>query len=401
MKTVFFVQSSNWPSNVDELNGALRAAKSFGWNLRVVNFRGGSNASAVHAFLDEFGKLREFWSPLGVIVDSGGAPTAFSRLDFDLPSVFLDRHPSTLSGKSVCVYSDSAAIARLAARELLALDARSYAYAPFFRRLRWNVDRGREYALALKLNGIGCRTFPASGKVSENEYPEAVAKWLAAVAKPVAVFAANDYIGEMVVAAARRNGLRVPDDVAVLGVDNDEEICLRATPSLSSIRPDHEQAGYLAATLLRDLLRNPRKPPESRSFGPLAVFHRSSTRTLRRHDERIARIVEIVRKQALSELSVGQIARDFGVSRRLVELHFREATGHSIRDEVRRMRIDNAKAMLMHSGARLAKIASASGYPSFHAFRKAFAAATGLSPTKWRKSQSPPEKRRNTPPQRE
>ena len=206
--------------------------------------------------------------------------------------------------------------------------------------------------------------------------------------KPTAIFAANDYISELVVGCARKNGFAVPDDVAVMGVDNDEDICLRCTPSLSSIKPDHERAGYLAASLLRDLIRSLRRPPKSQTFGALAVFHRSSTRALRRHDERTVKIVEIVRKQAASGITVEQLARDFGVTRRLIEMRFREATGHSIRDEIQFIRLERAKVLLSQGGTRLAEIAAAAGYPSVQAFRKTFTAATGKSPLNWRKAQS-------------
>ena len=139
---------------------------------------------------------------------------------------------------------------------------------------------------------------------------------------------------------------------------------------------------------MRDLIRSLRRPPKSQTFGALAVFHRSSTRALRRHDERTVKIVEIVRKQAASGITVEQLARDFGVTRRLIEMRFREATGHSIRDEIQFIRLERAKVLLSQGGTRLAEIAAAAGYPSVQAFRKTFTAATGKSPLNWRKAQS-------------
>lgn len=392
MKTAFFLQSSNRPSNQSQLDGILRAAKSFGWNVRTIEFGMASPSHRPHdsraEFRDNFRKMREFWDPIGIIVDSGGAPKDFRKNEFGLPTVFLDRNPGTIDRGAVCVYSDAKSIGQLAARELLALNAASYAYAPFTDNLRWSLERGREFAAALKLNHVRCRIFRHERKeVTDDVYLRELDRWIRELPKPAAVFAANDYIGETVVSSARKNGFAVPDDVAVMGVDNDEDICLRCTPSLSSIKPDHERAGYLAATLLREFIRHPRKPPKSQTFGALAVFHRSSTRALRRHDERTVKIVEIVRKQAASGISVEQLAHDFGVTRRLIEMRYREATGHSIRDEIQSIRLERAKVLLKQHGVRLAQIAAESGYPSVQTFRKTFTAATGKSPLNWRKSQ--------------
>lgn len=393
MRTIFFLQSSDRPSNQACLNGALRAAKSFGWNVRTIEFGMASPSHRPHdslaEFRDNFSKMREFWNPIGVIVDSGAAPTDFRKDEFGMPTVFLDRHPDTIGRGAICVYSDAKSIAQLTARELLALNATSYAYVPFTDNLRWSIERGREFAAALKLNRVRCHIFRKERKeVADDVYLQELGRWIRELPKPAAVFAANDYIGELVVGCARKNGVSVPDDIAVMGVDNDEGICLRCTPSLSSIKPDHERAGYLAASLLRDLIRSPKRPPKSQTFGALAVFHRTSTRALRRHDERTAKIVEIVRKQAASGITVEQLAHDFGVTRRLIEMRFREATGHSIRDEIQSIRLERAKALLSQNGTRLAEIAAAAGYPSMQAFRKTFTAATGKSPLNWRKART-------------
>ena len=392
MKTILFLQSSDRPSNVSQLNGVLRAAKAFGWNVRVVKFGLASPNHHEHDskkdLSEALAKMQDFWSPIGMIVDNGGAPNDFGKNDLRMPTVFLDRSPETIGRGAVCVFSDAADLAQNAARELLALNAKTYAYVPFNVNLRWSIERGREYTAALRINDIPCLTFRNGRREASDEvFVQELGVWLDKITKPAAIFAANDYIGELVIQCAKSRGLSVPDDVAVMGIDNDEEICLRCTPSLSSIKPDHERAGYLAASLLRDLIRHPKRPPKSQTFGALAVFHRSSTRALRRHDERTVKIVEIIRKQALSPLSVEQLAKDFGVTRRLIEMRFREATGHSIRDELQSIRLERAKVLLKQHGVKLDKVAKESGYPSMQAFRKTFTVATGKSPLNWRKSQ--------------
>lgn len=389
MKTVFFLQSSKWPSNLAELNGAAQSASDFGWNLRVVEFRKDSRDKKNAVFLETFARLRQFWDPIGIIVDSGGAPTEFSRRDFRLPVIFLDRHPKTIEKDAICVCSDARKISHLAARELLMLNAATYGYVPFFKPYVWSLERGREFKAALQLNGIPCKTLRLTRAIAyDDEYLDCISNWLTTLAKPVALLSANDYIGEMVVNAAIKAGLRIPEDVAVMGVDNDEEICRRSFPTLSSISIDHEKAGHLAVELLREQILKPRRRPMSQAFGPTAVFHRGSTKTLRRHDERSVKLVEMVRKQALGCISVQQLAQSFGVTPRMIEILFHQATGHSIREDIQRIRLEKAKVLLSSSRARLPDIARLSGYPTYQAFRKTFTLSVGFSPSKWRKTNS-------------
>ena len=134
MKTVFFLPSSNRPSNQAQLDGILRAAKAFSWNVRVIEFGMASPSHRPHdslaEFRDNFRKMREFWNPIGLIVDSGAAPNDFRKDEFGIPTVFLDRHPNTLGRGAVCVYSDAKGIAQLAARELLALNGHKLCLRP-------------------------------------------------------------------------------------------------------------------------------------------------------------------------------------------------------------------------------------------------------------------------------
>ncbi|MBQ0032234.1 MAG: substrate-binding domain-containing protein [bacterium] len=238
------------------------------------------------------------------------------------------------------------------------------------------------------MNAVGCFQPLSLNNQKCLRYKPAVGlpDWIAALPKPAAIFAANDFVGEQVMSAASRLGLSVPDDVAVLGVDNDEEICLRATPTLSSIKPDHERAGYLAADLLRQLIRNPKQPPLPQSFGTLAVFHRASTRALRRHDEKAMRLVETIRRMATDTVTIPELAKEFGLAVRTVELRFKEATGHSIRDEIQSLRLERAKVLLSQPRIKMSEVAATSGYPSLLAFRKTFRRLTGVAPGKWRKN---------------
>jgi len=392
MKTVFFLQSSHCQSNRAELAGAIRAGKAFGWNIRVIEYASAAADRRQHTtglvgFKEEFRRMKEFWSPIGVIADCGAAPSAFRKNEFaPLPTVFLDRQHAVSGKGSSCVFSDAEDIGRLAARELLTLDYATYAYAPFTDSLSWSRNRERAYADALAINKRKCHSFCKECAPSDDlAYLSELDSWIRDLPKPAAIFAANDYIGELVISAADKSGFRVPEDIAVLGVDDDEEICLRTTPTLSSIKPDHEKAGYLAATLLKKLLLEPEAAHAPMTFGSLAVFHRGSTRTQHRRDDRVTKALETIRERATTRLSIPELAKESGVSRRLLELRFRETIGHSILEEIQAVRLERAKVLLTQSRAQMDEIAENAGFPSVQAFRKAFTRSTGKTPLVWRK----------------
>ena len=387
MKTILFLQTANSPSNQAELAGAIRAAKAFGWQIRVIEFSGstpsrGKQDSGMSGLLKDVNRLRSFWSPLGIIVDCGGLSSRPRKNLFRLPTVFLDKHPSNLWKGAVSVYTDDLALGQTAARELLSLNAKTYAYAPFTSEKIWSVNRGKAFADAIKLNHSQCQVFKKRHR--KDIYIIALDSWISALPKPVAIFAANDHISEMVIDSSIRNGFNVPGDVSVIGVDNDEQICLRSTPTLSSIKPDHEKAGALSVQLLKVLIQNPRRPPAPMSFGLAAVLHRGSTRPFRRHDERTMQLLRTIREKATTGLSVAQLVTGFGASRRTMEMQFREATGKSILQEIQDLRIEQAKLMLTQTSASMDEVANSSGFPSTQAFRKYFTKSIGLSPLAFR-----------------
>ena len=387
MKDILFLQTANCQSNQAQLSGAFRAAKALGWQIHVVDFiesnpLGGKNDSSSSELLRNIDQLRSFWSPIGIIVDCGAGLTCLRENMFKLPTVFLDEYPCNLWKGAACVYSDDVELGRAAARELLSLNAKTYAYVPFLSDRTWSENRGKAFADAVKLNHSHCKVFRKRHRT--DIYELSLDRWLTSLQKPVAIFAANDHVSEMVIGSSIRNGFSVPNDVSVIGVDDDEQICLRLMPTLSSIKPDHEKAGFLSVQLLKALIQNPRHPPAPISFGLAAVLHRGSTRPLRRHDERTMQVLRTIHEQVTTGLSAARLVTGLGVSRRTIEMQFREATGKSILQEIQDLRIERAKLMLTQTSAPMDEVANSSGYPSTQAFRKYFTKSIGLSPLAYR-----------------
>ena len=192
-------------------------------------------------------------------------------------------------------------------------------------------------------------------------------------------------MGEEIVNACAQLGFSVPDEIAVLGVDNDEQICENLSPTLSSVAPDFTEGGYLAAEFLLQLIENPRQKPETRLFKVTRLTVRQSTRRMVCDRSRVAAAVEMIRRRACEGISVNDVVAAMGVPRRTAEVHFRLATGHSILDEIDDIRFARVFDLLKNPRQLLDAIPSLCGFATGVALRKAFRLRTGMSMRDWRK----------------
>ena len=209
-----------------------------------------------------------------------------------------------------------------------------------------------------------------------------LATWLRDIPKPVGVFAANDSIGEGVLLCCADLGLSVPDDVAVIGVDDTEFICENMQPTLSSIRQDWEGEGRTAAELLSDMMDSPGKAFGSCKCGTGQLVRRESTRFEKMRDWRVAKALEFIRLHACSGIGPDDVARVMGVSRRGADKAFRKAAERTILDEIHAVRLAAACDML-ERGMRPEIVAMNCGYASVNDFRRVFKKRVGLSILRW------------------
>ncbi|WP_428937557.1 substrate-binding domain-containing protein [Fontivita pretiosa] len=229
----------------------------------------------------------------------------------------------------------------------------------------------------------------------------AMSNWLLSLPKPLALFAANDLWGFELVQAARDAGLHVPDDVAVLGVDNEELLCEMAHPPLSSIRIAAEQIGRAAVMLLdRMLLEGLTNLPASSlppRIPPIEVVTRQSTDVLAVEDPNVAEAIRYIRAHAVEGLSVKQMLDALPVNRRTLERRFISVLGHSPLDEIRRVRLERAKALLQ-TDLPIYEVAARSGFATAEYLATSFLQATGMTPTAYRRQFAPRTTWQNLPP---
>ena len=380
MLTILYFRSYNNFNATRKLAGIHRFGGRRGWNVQVIDTEHLTSQDSAR-------QLIAFWKPAGILVEDAAGTCDLPLSTFGrVPTVFIDRNPRTLSRPAFCVTHDSAADARLAARELMSLNLASYAYVPWRRKLFWCREREAAFRAILRANGKSVRRFSGRDNAETMLYAEEeLMDWLRALPRPAGVFAANDYTARQVISAANHAGLSIPDDLAVVGVDDEEIICEHTQPTLTSVRPDFERAGELAAQLLQRLIDSPRLKPRTERFGPTGVIRRESTRRLQNRDQAVAKALEAIRLRACEGLTAKEVLTLFPVARRMAEIRFRKAVGHSILDEIQRVRIERAKELLRHGDVRdLTAVANFCGYASASVLYKLFMGHVGRSPRDWR-----------------
>ena len=389
-RTILFFVSAFCQTNQMQQDGARRYARAAGWQLRTIEYgraaRDRAGKSGVRG-REDIRKLVAFWKVDGCIVDCGNEPTTFMAADFgQLPTVFLDRHPDTIEADAVCVSSDAGSVASSAAQVLLELGFNDYAYVGWLEPVTWSEERETRFAEIVNLNGKAFHPFPRSArKVSDRRMHALLLSWLAHLPRPCGIFAANDYVAQIVLETCAQLRIDVPTEFAVVGVDNEDRICENTQPTLTSVMPDNDLAGYIAAELLDERM-NGRKP-RSRTFGALTVVRRQSTCRYRRSDARVLAAVETIRRQACEGLTARAVIAEMGCSRRLAEMRFREVTGHSILDEIADVRLTRARMLLRDSRKTVEMVAASCGYNSAVALRKAFLSHVGETLSAWRTRQ--------------
>ncbi|HTB62988.1 MAG TPA: substrate-binding domain-containing protein [Opitutales bacterium] len=288
------------------------------------------------------------------------------------------------------VTADHAEIGRLAARHLLERRFRKFGYYGsgdlFFSQLRRDG-----FVRAIRQQGGNCAVLEvpsvvASGRMWQRQQLE-LEHWLRSLVPPVAIMASTDLRADMLLETCRRLGLRVPDQIAVIGVDNDPVIVSHAQPPLSSVERDDLRAGEVAASLLHDLMAG-RREERQLVFGPPAgVVARQSTETLAVEDPDLAGIVHYIRKHIAENFGVERLPPLVPCSRRTLENRFRAQLGVSPATVIHRLRVDQARRMLEAQNKQpIAAIATACGFSDMRNFRQVFRRLENQTPVEYRRS---------------
>jgi LacI family transcriptional regulator len=211
-----------------------------------------------------------------------------------------------------------------------------------------------------------------------------LARWIAQLPKPIGLMACNDIRGQQILNACRSIRVAVPDEVAVVGVDNDEVLCELSDPPLSSVVPHTERIGYEAAALLDRLMSGELPPKEPLVVAPLGIVTRHSSDVLAVDDRHIAAAVRFIRERACEGIDVGDVLRAVPLSRSALERRFAKVLNRSPKEEILRVRLARAKQLLTETDFSLPLIAEKIGldYPEY--LSVIFKKKTGMTPSKFR-----------------
>jgi LacI family transcriptional regulator, galactose operon repressor len=224
----------------------------------------------------------------------------------------------------------------------------------------------------------------AGGALSWEQERASLVQWLEGLPKPVGIMACYDQRGWQVLEVCRGIGLGVPDEVAVIGVDNDELLCELAQPSLSSVIPDADRTGYVAAELLGEMMGGRRVEAKEYLIEPLGIAARQSTDALAGADPEIARAIRFIRDHACDSIKVQAVVDEMAVSRRVLEHRFRRLLGRTPHEEILRVQIERVTRLLAETDLPLTTIAERTGFKHAEYMSVAFKRQTGLSPRQFR-----------------
>ena len=299
----------------------------------------------------------------------------------DIPTIVMDIHDPALSARTAniaFIRNSPKEIGRAAADFLLSTGrCRSYAFAHSPVATEWSTGRFKSFKATLLDHGLWCHELVDL-------------KELAKLERPIGIFAANDDRGYDVLEYCRRHRMSVPEDALVVGTDNDALICENCRPTLTSIHPDFEQEGFLAAKTLTELMataspHHVSNVPPICFVGVKTIARRSSTAEVSQAGKLVQKAIAFIRKNALRGISVEDVVHHLGCSRRLADLRFRELQGSSIGETIISFRLEEVRHLLKTTRDPIDKIALDCGYANPNYLKNLFKKRFGITMRSFRK----------------
>lgn len=327
----------------------------------------------------------KYWQGDGVISRTTTPKLVEAIAKNGVPLVELtDRHGD---GELPQVRSDDEAIGRMGAEHLIERGFRRFAFSGF-QNEAWSERRGSAFARELESRGFPCSEYSSlwhgRGARAWQAEQQHLVKWLSQLEPPFAVMACNDVRGQQIVDACSNLGLSVPEQVAVLGVDNDDLLCRVCSPPLSSVIPNAEAVGFRAAEMLDRLMSGDARGPQLVLVPPIDVATRQSTDVVAIDDRSVAAALRYIREHACRGLSVDEVVRNSTVSRSTLERQVRRYLGRTPQEEIRRVQIKRAQELLLSTDLPAEQIALLCGFDYPEYFYTVFKRLSGTTTSEFR-----------------
>ena len=325
-----------------------------------------------------------------VASEPGPDETAELIRDSNIPVSFIGDPGPILSARRQGIAftrNDDEQIGRVGAQYLASLGAhRAYGFVPTTSRQYWSDFRLGGFTDALKSRGAGPIIFRSPGAAGSREDLAALKDWLIGLPKPAAVMTAWDMRATQVLNICQESRIKVPRQIAVLGVDNDELLDESCVPPLTSILPDHEKLGYAAARELERLMAG-RACKDAKPFliRPVKVVERESAVAATPTAHILSRALDFIRKNAVKGIKVDDVAKALGISRRLADLRFQQFSGETINEAITRQKLDAVKKLLATTDRPIKVISESCGYTDLAYLKTLFKRRFGCTMRDWRR----------------
>lgn len=360
----------------EKFQGILKYARLHGpWDVQLFDDR---------PFIS---KLSDFenWRPDGII--TRGDLSLFKPLipkPEIIPTVYLDADPRHCHNGMI-VRHDLAATSQAVAEHYVRQGLAHFAYVGSVPDSYWSAVRGDAFAKRVRQDGFTCFFYTSRDAEDWSLEQPSLRDWLIALPKPCGLFAALDLRARQVLDTCQTAGIRVPEEIAIIGVDNDETICENTVPTLSSVQADMEGGGYRAAELLDDLMRGKKRRRVSLTYGLRQIVHRQSSQCARALNRLAMLAVEFIRLNACERITVPDVARHLGVSRSFAEKSFRKSLGHSLLEEIQTRRLERICSLLRETPLPIGEIGRRCGYSTEPYLKRLFKRTFGMTMREYRK----------------
>jgi len=287
------------------------------------------------------------------------------------------------------VGTDDEEIGRLAAEHLLACGLRHFAFCgyPATRTNVWVANRCRAFKQRLAQEGFDCDVF--NGHYATARHWDRIQKelvtWIRTLPTPVGLMSCYDWRARHVLEACQAVGLRVPDDVALIGVDNDLMLCELTDPPLSSVEQGRFSIGYTAASLLDKMMSGHRPKKLRFCIPPVGLVARQSTNVLAVDDRELAAALRLIREEACRGLQADRVAERIGFSRTTLDNRLKIAIGRTLDLEIRRVRLTRAEELLARTHHPMREVAREAGFANEQYLNFVVRKETGLTPIQYRR----------------
>jgi LacI family transcriptional regulator len=333
-------------------------------------------------------RIPEDWEGDGIIARINNDALAEEIAEIGLPTINVSWHPYS-GGRIVRCTTDPDATGKMAAEYFLSAGFEHFGYCAPLPVLGYSDELAESFCKYLEAANHVCHICPASVEsqqsIAWNAQLANLVKWVEQLPRPAAILCWSAARGRQVTEACYYAGIRVPDEIAVLGGDYDELMSYISNPPLSTIDLPADQIGYAAAELLDGMMRGKKPRKRGLFFPPTRIVVRHSTDTLAIDDEMVRDALCLIRARAHEDIHVSDVVRELAVARRALEQRFMRLVGRSPAEEIRRVRIEEAKRLLVESDRSISDISRATGFGHQDLLSRVFRRTTGLTPTEFRR----------------